>query len=532
MATEKEILLCFLNGDSQRRIASSLKVSRNTVSRIVAAYMAQKLEASDVSGLTSEALHERLFPTEILAPQQVIPDYEYVHRELLKDGVTVKQLWEEYVMDCRESGNLYFRYTQFCKKYRDYVDTHRLTMHIRHKPGEKVMVDWAGKTIPFYNPVTGEVSKAYLFVSTLPFSMYCYAEVFPNMKEASWIAAHVHMMEYYGGSARILVSDNLKTGIISNRKHEDPIANKVYQELADYYSMALLPTRVLAPKDKAAVEGSVGQLTTHIIGKLRNSQFFNISEVNAAVWKLLKDFNAAPFQKKEGSRYSVFLAEELPFLQALPRFPYEYAEWRKSTVQMNYHITVDHQNYSVPHTYVRKRVDVRLTNALVEIYYNGKRIASHKRLTGRRGQYSTVTEHMPLRHQLYSEWDGSRFRRWAKKCGPSVLEVIEKMLTGYRIEQQAYKGCIALLKLADKFGTERLEDACHLALTKMPSPRYKLIRGILDSNLDMPYSAEALAPTAPGTASLGGALEADPSSPNDNAYIRGAAYYGGDHHEE
>lgn len=297
MATEKEILLCFLNGDSQRRIASSLKVSRNTVSRIVAAYMAQKLEASAVSGLTSEALHERLFPTEILAPQQVIPDYEYVHRELLKDGVTVKQLWEEYVMDCRESGNLYFRYTQFCKKYRDYVDTHRLTMHIRHKPGEKVMVDWAGKTIPFYNPVTGEVSKAYLFVSTLPFSMYCYAEVFPNMKEASWIAAHVHMMEYYGGSARILVSDNLKTGIISNRKHEDPIANKVYQKLADYYSMALLPTRVLAPKDKAAVEKSVGQLTTHIIGKLRNSQFFNIPEVNAAVWKLLKDFNAAPFQK-------------------------------------------------------------------------------------------------------------------------------------------------------------------------------------------------------------------------------------------
>lgn len=298
LATEKEILLCFLNGDSQRRIASSLKVSRNTVSRIVATYIAQKLETSDVSGLTSEALHEQLFPTEILAPQQVIPDYEYVHRELLKDGVTVKQLWEEYVMDCKESGNLYFRYTQFCKKYRDYVDTHRLTMHIRHKPGEKVMVDWAGKTIPFYNPVTGEVSKTYLFVFTLPFSMYCYAEVFPNMKEASWIAAHVHMMEYYGGSARILVSDNLKTGIISNRKHEDPIANKVYQELADYYSMALLPTRVLAPKDKAAVEGSVGQLTTHIIDKLRNSQFFNISEVNATVWKLLKDFNAAPLSEK------------------------------------------------------------------------------------------------------------------------------------------------------------------------------------------------------------------------------------------
>ena len=387
MASEKEILSHFLRGESQRSISRTLQISRNTVSKVVTAYQVHGLEPGDVSSLPDEALHRQLFPDEVAEPLQTLPDFAYVHRELLKDGVTLKQLWEEYMMDCCESGELYFRYSQFCKRYKDYVDTNRLTMHIQHKPGEKLMVDWAGTTIPLYNPVTGVVSKTYLFVCTLPFSMYCYAEAFMDMKEPSWIQAHIHALSFFGGSTRILVPDNLKTGIISNRKHEDPVTNKAYQELADYYEMTILPARALSPKDKAAVEGSVGQLTMHNIGRLRNSRFFSLGEINSAVGKLLDEFNKAPFHKKDGSRYSVFLSEELPFLRPLPRFPYEYAEWRKATVQMNYHVSVDYQNYSVPFRFVHKRVDVRLTTKLVEIYYNGKRIASHKRLTGRRGQY-------------------------------------------------------------------------------------------------------------------------------------------------
>ena len=173
---------------------------------------------------------------------------------------------------------VYFMYSQFCKRYRDFVDQHNLTMHIHHKPAERLMVDWAGTTLPLYNPETGAVTKAYLFVATLPFSMYCYAEACRNMKEASWIQAHTHLMDFLGGLARLLVSDNLRTGIISHRKHEDPIANRAYQDFADHYGMALLPARVLASKDKAAVEGSVGQVTTHIIAKLRNHQFFDLYE--------------------------------------------------------------------------------------------------------------------------------------------------------------------------------------------------------------------------------------------------------------
>lgn len=421
MSKEKEILQRFFKGESQRTIAAVLQVSRNTVAKVIRACHEHRIDASSLDGIDLDALHHHLFPEKADLPCQVPPDYEFIHKELLKSGVTLKLLWEEYVADCRQANKLYFMYSQFCKRYRDFVDQHNLTMHIHHKPAEQLLVDWAGTTLPLYTPETGAVTKAYLFVATLPFSMYCYAEACRDMKEASWIRAHMHLMDFLGGSARLLMSDILRTGIISHRKHEDPIANRAYQDFADHYGMALLPARVLAPKDKAAVKGSVGQVTTHIIAKLRNHQFFNLYEMNMAILETLENFNNAPFQKKEGSRSSVFSEEELPFLRPLPQCPYEYAEWRKSTVQLNYHITLDYQNYSVPYEYVRKRVDVRLTSHIVEIYSEGRRIASHKRLIGRRGQYSTLEEHMPKNRQLYSQGDGNRFRRLPAKCDNSVL---------------------------------------------------------------------------------------------------------------
>ncbi|MEN6621033.1 MAG: hypothetical protein ABFD50_05760 [Smithella sp.] len=241
------------------------------------------------------------------------------------------------------------------------------------------------------------------------------------------------------------------------------------------------------------------------------------NEMNLAIAEALEHFNEAPFQKKDGSRNSVFQEEELPFLQALPQFAYQYAEWKKATVQMNYHIALDHQNYSVPHSYVRKKVDVRYTNELVEAFYEGRRIACHKRIHGRHGQYATIVEHIPLNHQLYSEWDGKRFRSWARKIGPSTYETVEKQLTSYCVEEQAYKGCLALLKLSEKFGTARLENACFMALQCVPVPRYKLINSILATGQDK-KSSKANKPKAPSSSS--------------HAFVRGAAYYGGDHHDE
>jgi hypothetical protein len=339
------------------------------------------------------------------------------------------------------------------------------------------------------------------------------------MKEEDWINAHISMYEYFGGVTRLLIPDNLKVGILSNKKHKDPVVNRAYQELADHYQTALLPARVLAPRDKAAVEGTVGNLTSHIIAKLRNRQFFDINELNEAIHKEPDKFNRNPFQKKDGSRYSVFTEEELPFMQPLPKYPYEFAQWKTATVQLNYHIAIGHQNYSTPYEYVNKKVDVRYTRSTIEIYYKGTRICSHKRLYGRRGQYSTVVDHMPANHQLYSEWDSARFLKWASGIGDATRLVVQKMFESYRIEEQAYKGCLSLLKLADRYTPERLEDACQAALTRIPNPRYKNIRFILEAGQDKKASERSK-------------TNANIASSDKYAIVRGAAYYRSGNHEE
>lgn len=517
MSKERQILQLRCQGYSQRKIAEALQVSRNTVAKVFEAVSRNGVPDSILNEIGDLELHQKLFPESQHTPALVTPDFEYLHKELLKAGVTLKLLWEEYVADCRSAQKPPYMYSQFCKLYQDFVDVHRLTMHINHKPGDKLMVDWMGTSMPLFDKTTGTPYKVFLFVATLPFSMYGYAEACLTLKEEDWINTHINMFEYFGGCTRLLIPDNLKTGILSNRKYEDPISNRTYQELADHYHTAILPTRVVAPKDKAAVESTVGTLTTTIVAKLRNRKFFTLQEMNHAIRKTLDEFNQNAFQKREGSRYSVFQEEERPYLLPLPAFPFEFGQWKTATVQLNYHISIDHANYSVPYEYVKKKVEVRYSRHLIEIYYGGSRIASHKRLYGKRGQYSTIVDHMPINHQLYSEWDKTRFLRWSESIGVSTTQVVQKLFSLYRVEEQAYKGFLSLLKLADKYTPERLENACKIALLHIPYPRYKNIRLILEAGEDRKSN---------NPKSDGG------TSDNQYALVRGASYFGGGHHEE
>lgn len=517
MSKDLQILQLTADGKSQRMIAKMLSVSRNTISSVQAASVRSGKTLPELLQMDEQQLVKVLFPEKELIPVQVKPDFEWIHKELLKDDVTLHSLWEEYCDQCREAKRPPYMYSQFCKLYSDYVDQHRLTMHINHKPGDKLMVDWAGDKFYYYDSDDDKDQPCYLFVATLPFSMLCYAEAFTDMKQEAWINAHVHMYAYFGGSTRLLVCDNLKTGVIKNKKHDDPVFNKSYEELAEHYNTALLPARVLAPKDKAAVEGSVGVLTKRLKAKFRNKRFFSLQELNNTIRKELDEFNAKPFQKKEGSRSSVYEEEELPFMKPLPKYAYEFATWKVATVQMNYHISFDKQNYSVPYAYVRKKVDVRSTSSVVEVYYQGTRICSHRRLYGRMGQYSTNVDHMPTNHQLYSEWDSGRFKRWAANIGPHTEEVVDKIFASYRVEEQAYKGCLSLLKLADKYSSSRLENACAVALVHIPNPRYKNIRLILEAGQDLPKEESPKKDTE------------DPV--NKYTHLRGPEYYGGGRNE-
>ena len=392
--------------------------------------------------------------------------------------------------DCRANGEEPLMYSQFCYHIQQDEQKHRATMHISRKPGEQVEVDWAGDPATVIDPDTGEILKAYVFVGVMTYSQYAYVEAFLDMKQKSWISAHVHMYEYFGGVAKILVPDNCKTAVVHNGGWKDQQINETYQEMAEHYGTAIIPARVRTPKDKPNAEGTVGMISTWITAALRDEQFFSLAELNRAIREKLELFNHRLFQKKTGSRISLFLEEEKPFLTPLPAARFELADWKQATVQFNYHISIEKMLYSVPYEYIKKKVDVRVTEQTIEIFYNHSRIASHRRLTGRPGQYSTITEHMPQDHQRYLEWNGDRFRKWAERIGINTYSVVNAILTSKPVEQQTYRSCMGLLKLAEKYSDSRLEAACKKALSFTASPSYKSVSNILATGADKTGSSE------------------------------------------
>ncbi|OPX84138.1 MAG: Integrase core domain protein [Pelotomaculum sp. PtaB.Bin104] len=482
MTSYKEILRLHSLGINNSRIASGCGYSRTTVINVLQRAKDQGLSWQTVAEMSDKELSQRLFPSESAKPEYKMPDYEYIHREMAKSGVTLTLLWLEYCDQCRESGQVPYKSTQFNKYYADYVQSTKATMHIHRKPGEIMEVDWAGQTARIIDINTGEIIPAYVFVAALPYSGYAYVEAFLSQNQESWITAHVNAYRFFGGVTRILVPDNLKTGVEKVRKGETVI-NKTYQEMAEHYGIAVIPARVRAPKDKPTVEGSVGIISTWILAALRNQQFLSLRELNAAIREKLMVFLEKPFQKKDGSRATLF-AEEKPFLLPLPSKPFELATWKIATVQYNYHISVDTQNYSVPFEYIKQKVDVRITRNVIEVFFQGNRICSHPRLYGRSNQYCTLEAHMPPEHQKYVAWNGERFRSWAAKIGEHTSAVISFFLGSHKVEQQGYKACMALLKLADKYSVQRLESACAKALSYTVQPSLKGIQAILKSGQD------------------------------------------------
>jgi transposase len=507
MTNYREILRLSSLGLNRTQIADSLGASRTTVIHALQRAGAQGLDWQSAEALSDRELVAKLFPNGDGATNYQQPDYAYVHREMAKPGMTQQLLWIEYCDQCRAAGKIPYQLTHFKRLYRSYLVTTKATMHIERKPGEMLEVDWAGQTAHIIDDATGELLDAYVFVAALPYSGYAYAEAFLTRNQDAWTTAHVNAYNYFGGVARMLVPDNLKTGVIKRTKDEI-ILNKSYRELAEHYGTAILPARVRTPKDKATVEGTVGNVSSHILAAIRNQQFFTLRELNKAVKERLYTFNHKAFQKKDGSRATWF-ADEKPYLLPLPRNPFELTEWKQVTVAFNYHIAVDERYYSIPYEYIKRKVDIRLTRDVVEVFFEGTRVCSHVRLYGPRGQYSTQEAHMPPNHQQFIAWNGERFRKWAAKVGPSATATVEAILTGFKVEQQGYRACMALLKLADQYTPERLESACTKGLTYSPRPNYKAIQTILKSGQDILKE------------------DAPPAEPSAFGFARGADYYKG-----
>ena len=369
-----------------------------------------------------------------------------------------------------------------------------------------MQVDWAGGIIPYFDSITGEEYKAHLFVAALPCSSYLYVEACTDIKQENWLMWHVHAYEYFGGVTKVLIPDNLKTGVTANTRYETQL-NENYRELVEYYGTAIVPARVRKPQDKGLVERSVGFSTTWITAALREQKFFSFAEVIDAVSERLVIINTKPFQKRPGSRREAYLSEEKEFMLPLLKRPYEPSVWKQQTVGNDYLISDGLNKYSIPFDLIGEQVQIRLTKDLVEVYFKGSRMTSHKRLDKYSVQTVIKPEHKPSNHREYLNCNADELEKWAATVGKYTEEVVKHFLTDGSVPEQGYKACVSLTKLGKRYGKKKLEAACERMLVFSSSPSIRTITTLLKNSKESEKTVEF--------------------SDNSNKYdiTRGAAYW-------
>lgn len=492
-----EILRLTELGYGLRDIAKSVSQGKSTIGDVLKRCREAGLTYEAASSMTESDLLSMLYPASKLKHDRKDgPDFELVQRELLKHPrLNIRFCWEEYKKD-NPNG---LEYSQYCKRFNEWRQTSpsNLSMAMEEQPGKRMFVDWMGEK--FYgviDPVTGEIMEAHIFVSTLGASYLPYVEAFPDEKIDKWLLAHRHALEYYQGVPRILVPDNCKTAVTKANRY-DPVLNPAYHELAVYYDVAVIPARVQKPKDKSSVEGSIGWLETWLLGKLRKQTFFSFAELNQAIRKYVAELSVRAYQKRPGTRLTVFKELDQPLLRPLPPQPFETYETVERTVPDNYHVELSGFYYSVPFTLFRQKVRIKSTATTVEIFDRNRiRVASHvRRSTGSR--YVTDPSHMPENHRFqyeYNQFNGERYLKWASSVGPNTHDVIQSLLSSVSIEEQAYKRCMGILQFSKKYGAERLENACGRAIS-LHSATYPVISNILKTGQDLIKETEPVKPT-------------------------------------
>lgn len=506
----KEILrLRFDCKCSHKEIARSIGIGGTTVGECLSRAKRANISWPLMDGLTDEQLEILLYPSaqkDNIKPkdQQGKISWDYIHQELKRKHVTLMLLWNEYKQNYPEG----LSYSQFCYRYREWSEHLDVWMRQPHKAGEKLFVDYAGRTMPvLMDKNTGEVGEAQIFVATLGASNFTYVEATWTQTLPDWIKSHVNTFEYLGGCPEIVVPDCLKSGVHKTHLYE-PDINPTYQDMATHYGVAVIPARANSPKDKGKVENGVLQAERHILAKLRNRVFLSLQELNQAISPLLDELNKRPFQKLPGSRFSQFNTLEKPALKPLPILRYDYAEWKKVKAGFNYHVEIDKHFYSIPFTLIKKELLVRYNTRIVEVYYQNTRITSHIR-SYIAHRYTTDPQHMPKSHQHHAQWTPERISAWAKKIGKSTAQLVEAIMASRTHPQQGFRSCVGIIRLAKSYGDARLESACKRAL-HIGTYSYKSVESILKNKLD-----QHPLPSAPQKELF----------PDSHEYIRGQNYF-------
>ncbi|MGC0389553.1 IS21 family transposase [Bradyrhizobium sp. USDA 241] len=386
-------------------------------------------------------------------------------------------LWEEYRAVHPEG----YGYSRFCDLFREFDRRLSPTMRQDHPAGDKVFVDYSGKKIMIVDRETGVVRDAEIFVAVLGASNYTYAEATWTQTLPDWIEAHVRMFRFFGGVPRLVVPDNLKSGV-HRASFYDPEINRSYGMMASHYGVGVLPARPRKPRDKAKVEAGVRFAQTYILGRLRRQTFFSLAEANAAIAAALERINAHIMRRLGVSRRQLFETVEMSVLASLPDADYQFAEWRVARVSLDYHVEIDGFFYSVPHGLIREQVDVRATTRTIELFHRGSRVAAHQRRYGGR-RHGTDPDHMPSAHRRYAEWTPERFRRWGRSIGLNTEGLVLAILANRPHPEQGFRTCLGVLRLFKDLDPERAELIAARAVA-VRALTYKSIASIIANKLD------------------------------------------------
>jgi transposase len=459
----REVLrLRFAQGLSQRAIGVSLGLSTGAVNSYLGRARMVDLDWPLADEFNDAELETLLYPPPpaLAAERRPVPDWAVVHRELRRPNVTLALLWEEYRGGA--GGQDGFGYSWYCDLYREWAKRLKPTLRQVHTAGERVFVDFSGRTMEVIDGSTGEIRRAEIFVGVLGASSYTFAAASWTQSLPDWIALHVSMLTFMGGVPRQIVSDNLRAGITRACFYE-PLVNRTYADMASHYGTAVIPARPYKPRDKAKVEVGVQVVQRWILARLRNQQFFSLAELNQAIRELVDNLNDRLMHGWGTTRRTLFEELDRPALGPLPPTPYEYAGWKLCRVNLDYHVEIEKHFYSVPFRLLREQVDARITAKTVEIFHRGKLVAAHAR-SQRPYRPTTVADHMPSSHRRYRDWTHERIQREAATIGDDTVALVEIILRSRPHPEQGFRSCIGILGLAKRYDAERLDAACARAL--------------------------------------------------------------------
>jgi transposase len=410
---------------SERQIAKALSISRPVVAKYWEGFLASGLAYEQIAEMADSELLRMVEKPKVGGSaryRQMAQYFPHMVVELKRKGVTLQLLWQEY----REKHPEGYQYSQFCYHFGCWKESSEVRMHIRHKAGDKMFVDYAGEKWPITEAKTGKVKLMEVFVAVLGASGLAYAEASASQRQEDWIRSNERAFWYFGGVAAAIVPDNLRPAVSRSDPYE-PGINPTFDDFAEYYDTVIIPARVRKARDKALAENAVQLIYQRVYAPLRNRTFYSLEELNEAIGPLLEEHNNKAFQRLEISRRELFERTERSALKPL-----------------------------------RTKVKLVYDERIVAIYYDNIRIAQHARDRSPNG-YTTLPDHMPAEHRFYTEWSPERILKWAKAVGEEVGVVIGKVLESRKHPEQAFKVCLGILNLSKKYGEERLQKACRKA---------------------------------------------------------------------